>query len=89
MKKTKYILPVLTTMYVLTLKALKENEKNEILTDYFAGMISLIEYLFYECFESNTNLLILSTIGFNYWEIKEQCLELLKQETKYKDKRSS
>ena len=75
MKNTKEIQSILTSIFVLNRTAEKPDK-----------MINdILEYAFMRCFGSNTNLLILATIGQSRLSMERQVLALLDQETKFGD----
>ena len=73
MKNTKELQAILTSIFVLNHVSEHKNRDIE----------NICEYAFRRCLETNTNLLVLSTIGQKYPDMKEQVKELLAGETKY------
>ena len=73
MKNTKELQAILTSIFVLNHVSEHKNQ----------DIANICEYAFRRCLETNTNLLVLSTIGQKYPDMKEQVKELLAGETKY------
>ena len=73
MKNTKELQAILTSIFVLNETSEHKNEE----------IAKICEYAFLRVLEANTNLLILSTVGQKYSDMKEQVKELLAKETKY------
>ena len=73
MKNTKELRTILASIAVLNRTSEKSN----------AEITSLVEYAFHRCFESNTNLLMLATIGQSYESMRQQVNDLLRVETRY------
>ena len=73
MKNTKELQAILTSIFVLNETSEHKNEE----------IAKICEYAFLRVLEANTNLLILSTVGQKYYDMKEQVRELLAKETKY------
>lgn len=73
MKNTKELQAILTSIFVLNETSEHKNEE----------IAKICEYAFLRVLEANTNLLILSTVGQKYSDMKEQVKELLAGETKY------
>lgn len=73
MKNTKELQAILTSIFVLNETSEHKNEE----------IAKICEYAFLRVLEANTNLLILSTVGQKYSDMKEQVRELLAKETKY------
>ncbi len=73
MKNTKELLPVLTAIYVINRTKEQTDEDIE----------NILGYAFRRIFNSNTNLLLLASIGQSKETMMPQVKELLKKETKY------
>lgn len=78
MKNTKEIQAILAAVFCLNYARQEKDEFNKDLSQ-------IIDYAFRRIYGANTNLLILSSIGKTYEEMKQEVTELLKQETKFED----
>lgn len=73
MKNTKELQTILASIAVLNRTSEQSNPE----------VANLVEYAFRRCFESNTNLLMLATIGQTYESMRQQVNDLLRAETRY------
>ena len=75
MKNTKEVQAILTAIYVLNRTSEHTDTKIE----------SILEYAFHRCFDANTNLLLLATLGKSRLSMEREVDAMLEIETKYCD----